>query len=51
LVLEFKRKLNTGNSDDVVFDPTIVYPFGVAIFDNAAIAHGIKPYLNLKFEQ
>lgn len=50
-ILEFKRKLNTGNSDDVTFVTTQEYPFGLAIFDNAAIAHGIKPFLNLKFEQ
>jgi len=49
-ILEFKRKLSTGNSDDVTFVITEEYPFGLAIFDNAAIAHGIKPYLNLKFE-
>jgi Ethylbenzene dehydrogenase len=50
-ILEWKRKLNTGNSDDVTFDPTQEYPFGLATFDNSAIAHGIKAFLNLKFEQ
>jgi len=50
-ILEWKRPLDTGNADDVAFDPTQEYPFGLAIFDNAAIAHAIKPYLNLKFEQ
>ena len=50
-ILEFKRKLNTGNSDDVVFDSVSDYPFGYAVFDNAAIAHSIKAFMNLKFEQ
>ncbi len=49
-VLEFSRKLNTGNADDVVFDITKQYPFGLAIFNNAAIAHEIKTNLLLKFE-
>ena len=50
-ILEFKRKLNTGNADDVTFDSVSDYPFGYAIFDNAAIAHGIKAFMTLKFEQ
>lgn len=51
-VAEVKRKLNTGDPWDVVFDPAVAeLPFGFAIFDNAAIAHGIKPGLTLKFEQ
>ena len=50
-ILEWKRKLDTGHDDDVVFDPTKEYPFGYATFDNAAIAHGIKPFMTLKFEQ
>ncbi len=50
-VCEFSRKLDTGHDDDVVFDVTKEYPFGLAIFNNAAIAHGIKPNLLLKFEQ
>ena len=50
-VCEFKRKLNTGDEDDVVFDVTKEFPFGLAIFNNAAIAHAIKPGLLLKFEQ
>ena len=50
-VLEFKRKLNTGDQElDVTFDVTKEYPFGLGIFDNAAIAHAIKPSLTLKFE-
>jgi len=50
-VVEFTRKLDTQDDDDVVFDTTKEFPFGFAIFDNAAIAHGIKPGLNMKFEQ
>ena len=50
-VCEFTRKLNTGYSDDVVFDITKELPFGMAIFNNAAIAHAIKPNLLMKFEQ
>jgi len=50
-VCEFKRKLNTGHDDDVVFDPTQELMFGLAIFNNAAIAHAIKANLKMKFEQ
>ncbi len=50
-VCEFTRKLNTNDEDDVVFDPTAELPFGLAIFNNSAIAHGIKPNLTMKFEQ
>ncbi|NOY48377.1 MAG: hypothetical protein GXO84_09335 [Chlorobi bacterium] len=49
--LEWKRKLDTGNDDDVIFDPVQEYPFGLGVFDNAAIAHAITAFLNLKFEQ
>lgn len=50
-VAEMKRKLNTGDPWDVVFDPTAEQlRFGFAIFDNAAIAHGIKPGLTMKYE-
>jgi len=50
-VCEFTRKMNTGDEDDVVFDINQELPFGFAIFNNAAIAHGIKPGLLMKFEQ
>ena len=50
-IAELKRKLDTGDVDDVVFNPAEELPFGFAIFNNAAIAHAIKPGLNLKFEQ
>jgi hypothetical protein len=50
-ILEFKRKLDTGDHVlDVTFDTTKEYPFGLGIFDNAAIAHAIKASLTLKFE-
>lgn len=49
-VLEFKRALSTADvTNDVQFDNTKEYMFGIGIFDNAAIAHGIKPNLKLKF--
>mgnify|MGYP002639558551 CR=1 FL=1 len=50
-VCEFTRKLNTNDEDDVVFEISKELPFGLAIFNNAAIAHAIKPNLMLKFEQ
>lgn len=50
-IAEVKRKLNTNDVDDVVFEPTEELRFGFAIFNNAAIAHGIKPDLDLRFEQ
>lgn len=50
-VCEVKRKLNTGDEDDAVFDPAEEMPFGFAIFNNAAIAHAVKAGLNMKFEQ
>jgi hypothetical protein len=43
--------MNTNDSDDVVFNASEEFPFGLAIFNNAAIAHAIKPNLVLKFEQ
>lgn len=49
-VCEFTRKLDTGDSDDVIFDPSAELDFGMAIFNNAAIAHGIKPGLKMSFE-
>ncbi len=50
-VAEVTRKLNTNDPWDIVFDPAVAeVPFGFAIFNNAAIAHSIKPGLTLKFE-
>lgn len=50
-ICEVTRKMNTGDADDVVFDMNEELPFGFAIFNNAAIAHGIKPGLTLKFDK
>ena len=50
-ICEFTRKLNTGDADDVVFNVAEELDFGLAIFNNAAIAHGVKPNLKIKFEQ
>jgi hypothetical protein len=36
---------------DVQFDVTSEYVFGVAFFENAAIAHSINPKLVLKFQK
>ena len=33
------RKLTTGSKFDVQFEPTKRYPFGFAVFDNAAVRH------------
>jgi len=49
-ICEFTRKLDTGNPDDVVFDVTKEFYFGLALFEKAAIAHAIKPNLLMKFE-
>ena len=41
--VEFKRSLVTGSSVDVQFgDLGAAYPFGVAVFDNAQIAHAVS---------
>ena len=50
-ICEFTRLLDTGDADDVVFDITAELDFGLAIFDNAAIAHGIKPNLKMTYVQ
>lgn len=50
-ICEVSRKLNTGDEDDVVFKAGEELPFGFAIFNNAAIAHAIKPGLLLKFDE
>ncbi len=51
-VLEIKRKLSTGDTEKVDIDFTSLedQPFGISVFDNAAVAHAIKPNLILKFE-
>ena len=52
-VLELKRKLQTGDVDaeDVNFIALETMSFGIAVFDNAGIAHGIKAGLELSFEK
>jgi hypothetical protein len=51
-VIEISRNLSTSDStNDIQFDPTKSTMFGFAIFENAAIGHGIKPNLILKFAQ
>lgn len=53
-VLEFKRALTATNSQtggcDVQFSTGSTYTFGIGVFENAAIAHAIKPSLTLKFK-
>jgi hypothetical protein len=52
-VLEIKRKLDTGHGEqqDVNFSSLEAMAFGIAVFDNAGIAHGIKAGLNLSFKE
>ncbi len=50
-VIELKRALKTTDLvNDIQYDITKEYMFGFAIFENAAVAHGITPGLKLKFE-
>jgi len=48
--LEIMRKLNTGDPTDVEFAFGEEIPFGLAIFGNAAIAHGQTNFLTMKIE-
>ncbi len=52
-ILEFSRSLTTASgvagNTDVQFDITSEYVFGIAIFQNAAIAHAINSKFTLKF--
>lgn len=52
-VLEFRRRLNTGDVDnqDIDFTDLSDQYFGIGIFNNAAIAHAIKPNLKLVFDK
>jgi hypothetical protein len=51
-ILEFKRALKTADAvNDVDFSSLADQYFGFAIFENAQIAHSIKPNLVLKFKQ
>ncbi len=48
--LEIRRKLITGDPTDVEFLIGESIPFGLAIFNNAAIAHGQSNFLTMKIE-
>lgn len=49
-VIEITRALTTTDLvNDIQWDITEEYMFGFAIFQNAAVAHGIMPNLKLKF--
>ena len=51
-ILEFKRALKTADAvNDIDFSSLTDQYFGFAIFENAQIAHSIKPNLILKFEK
>lgn len=49
--IEIKRKLNTGDPTDAVFAPGTSMPFGLAIFNNAAIGHAMSNFLTMTIEQ
>lgn len=46
--VEIKRKLNSGDPNDAVFVPGEEITFGLAIFNNAAIAHGMSNFKTMK---
>ena len=48
--LEIKRKLNTGDPMDAEFVIGQSMPFGLAIFNNAAIGHGMSNFLTMEIE-
>lgn len=52
-VVEIKRALKTADTanQDVDFSSLDDQPFGIAVFDQADIAHAIKPNLLLKFQK
>jgi len=52
-VIESKRALKTADTEnhDVDFSSLKDQPFGIATFERADIAHGLKPGLLLKFQQ
>jgi hypothetical protein len=54
-ILEFSRPLVTasghGTNTDVQFHPDSEYVFGIAIFENAAIAHAINSRFTLTFQK
>ena len=48
--LEIRRLLYTGDPTDAEFKIGESIPFGLAIFNNAAIAHGQTNFLSMKIE-
>jgi hypothetical protein len=48
--LEIRRKLTTGDPMDADFSPGQSIPFGLAIFNNAAIGHGMSNFLTMEIE-
>jgi len=48
--LEIRRKLNTGDPTDAEFVIGEDIPFGLAIFNNAAIGHGQTNFLTMRIE-
>jgi len=50
-VLEIRRELNTGDPTDTEFVAGTSIPFGLAIFNNAAIGHGMSNFLTMTIEQ
>ena len=49
-VLEIRRALNTGDPTDAEFVIGQSMPFGLAIFNNAAIGHGMTNFLTMTIE-
>jgi len=49
-VLEIRRELNTGDPTDAEFVIGQSMPFGLAIFNNAAIGHGMSNFLTMTIE-
>ncbi len=49
-LLEIRRKLNTGDPTDTEFVVGESMSFGIAIFNNAAIGHGMSNFLTLTIE-
>jgi hypothetical protein len=46
------RKLDTGNDDDIVFNPKAKYSFAVAVFDDSGDEHSYdSEALSLEFER
>jgi hypothetical protein len=49
--IEIKRKLNTGDPTDAVFVVGEEMAFGLSIFNNSAIAHGMSNFKTMKIEK